>query len=67
MTEQFGLKVDDALITELALTFTQASGRDIKGLAKLTAKFCSHKSVSPTLEVFKRCSVFRGMDLERTA
>jgi hypothetical protein len=67
MTEQFGLKVDDALITELALTFTQASGRDIKGLAKLTAKFCSHKSVSPTIEVFKRCSVFRGMDLERTA
>jgi hypothetical protein len=67
MTEQFGLNVDDALITELAAAFQQASGRDIKGLAKLTAKFCSHKSVPPTIEAFKRCSVFRGMDLERTA
>jgi len=67
MTEQFGLNVDDVLITELAAAFPQASGRDIKGLAKLTAKFCSHKSVPPTIEAFKRCSVFRGMDLERTA
>ncbi|MFA6178858.1 MAG: ATP-binding protein [Candidatus Methylopumilus sp.] len=66
MTDQFGLKVDDALITELAAIFPQASGRDIKGLAKLTAKFCSHKSVPPTIEAFKRCSVFRGMDLERS-
>jgi len=65
MTEQFGLSVDDALITQLATAFPQASGRDIKGLAKLTAKFCSHKSVPPTIEAFKRCSVFRGMDLER--
>lgn len=67
MTEQFGLKVDDALISELATVFPHASGRDIKGLAKLTAKFCSHKSVSPTLAVFKRCSVFRGMDVEHSA
>ena len=67
MTDQFGLNVEDSLIAELATTFPQASGRDIKGLAKLTAKFCSHKSVSPTIEVFKRCSVFRGMDLERAA
>lgn len=67
MTHQFGLNVNDALIAELATTFPQASGRDIKGLAKLTAKFCSHKSVSPSIEVFKRCSVFRGMDLERAA
>ena len=65
MTDQFGLYVEDTLISELAMTFPQASGRDIKGLTKLTAKFCSHKSVQPTIEVFKRCSVFRGMDLER--
>ena len=67
MTDQFGLNVDDALMAELAAAFPYASGRDIKGLAKLTAKFCSHKSVAPTMEVFKRCSVFRGMDMERTA
>jgi hypothetical protein len=65
MTEQFHLQIDDALLAELAEIFPQATGRDIKGLAKLCAKFCSHKSVPPTLEVFKRCSVFRGMDMER--
>ena len=65
MTEQFGLPVDAALIAQLAEVFPHATGRDIKGLTKLTAKFCSHKAVPPTLDVFKRCSVFRGMDLER--
>jgi SpoVK/Ycf46/Vps4 family AAA+-type ATPase len=67
MTDQFGLAVDAALITQLAEVFPHATGRDIKGLTKLTAKFCSHKAVPPSLEVFKRCSVFRGMDLERPA
>jgi SpoVK/Ycf46/Vps4 family AAA+-type ATPase len=67
MTEQFGLNLDDVLITELVGTFPLATGRDIKGLTKLTAKFCSHKSVLPSLEVFKRCSVFRGMDMELAA
>lgn len=65
MSDQFGLIVDDDLIATLAEVFPDASGRDIKGLAKLTAKYCSHKQVAPTLEVFKRCSVFRGMDLEK--
>lgn len=67
MTEQFALEVEEALIAQLADIFPHATGRDIKGLAKLTAKFCSHKSVQPTLAVFKRCSVFRGMDMERAA
>ena len=65
MSEQFNLNIDHSLINTLADSFPQASGRDIKGLAKLTAKYCSHKSVAPTLEVFRRCSVFRGMDLEQ--
>ena len=64
MTEQFGLSVDAALINALADAFPQATGRDIKGLSKLTAKFCSHKAVAPTLAVFKRCAVFRGMDMD---
>lgn len=63
MTEQFGLAIDAKLINTLATLFPEASGRDIKGLAKLVAKYCHHKSVSPTLEVFERCSIFRGMDI----
>ena len=63
MTEQFGLSIQPALINQLAEIFPTASGRDIKGLAKLVAKYCSFKSVPPTLEVFERCSIFRGMDV----
>jgi len=63
MCEQFGIEIPPARIATLAELFPEASGRDIKGLAKLTAKYCHHKSVTPSLEVFKRCSVFRGMEL----
>jgi hypothetical protein len=64
MLEQFALQVDDALLDELVALFPTASGRDIKGLTKLTAKYCSQKQIKPSTETFKRCSVFRAMELE---
>jgi hypothetical protein len=63
MTEQFQLPVESKLLDDLVYMFPTATGRDIKGLTKLTAKFCSHKNVKPTSDVFIRCSVFRGLDL----
>lgn len=63
MSEQFGLSVAAELLDRLPDIFPEATGRDIKGLAKLVAKYCSQKQVLPTVEVFRRCSVFRGMDL----
>lgn len=66
MTEQFGLAVEAPLIDTLASLFPEASGRDIKGLSKLVAKYCHHKSVAPSLAVFERCSIFRGMDMGLT-
>lgn len=62
MTEQFDLAVEPALIEQLADAFPDATGREIKGLTKLAAKFCQQKQMAPALDVFKRCSVFRGMD-----
>jgi hypothetical protein len=62
MTEQFGLPLADETIAALADTFPTATGRDIKGLAKLVAKFCSQKRVAPELAVFRRCATFRGLD-----
>lgn len=64
MTQQFQLPVDPKLKDDLVNMFPKATGRDIKGLTKLTAKFCSHKNVPPTAEVFVRCSVFRGLDYQ---
>ncbi|MBT0670184.1 ATP-binding protein [Novosphingobium profundi] len=63
MGEQFGLALAPGLVEELADRFPAASGRDIKGLAKLTAKYCSQKRLAPDLAAFLRCSIFRGMDI----
>ena len=64
MVEQFGLQLTPQLLDTLAAKFPEASGRDIKGLTKLVAKYCHHKVVEPTLAVFERCSIFRGMELD---
>jgi hypothetical protein len=55
---------DEEILDTLAERFPEASGRDIKGLAKVTAKYCRHKAAAPTLEVFERCSIFRGMEYD---
>ena len=62
MIEQFDLLVAPDLVAQLVTVFPAATGRDIKGLAKLVAKYCQHKDVQPSLEVFKRCAIFRGLD-----
>jgi len=67
MAGQFDLTLDDELIDRLVATFPEATGRDIKGLAKLTAKFCHQKSVAPSLPVFQRCAIFRGLEIARAA
>jgi SpoVK/Ycf46/Vps4 family AAA+-type ATPase len=64
MCEQFAIDAQRALIDELVELFPSASGRDIKGLAKLVAKYCRHKKTPPSLEVFRRCAIFRGVDLD---
>ena len=67
MAEQFALEVDEELIASLTDLYPAATGRDIKGLAKLAAKYCHHKAVPPSLDVFRRCAIFRGMDLGQGA
>lgn len=63
MRDQFELELDDNLIGELIEVFPTATGRDIKGLIKLVAKFCHQKQLAPELDVFKRCSIFRGIEI----
>lgn len=61
MTEQFGLPLSEAQLTQLADGFNEACGRDIKGLCKLVAKHTRCRNCQPTLDVFRLCSQFRGM------
>ncbi|MPN44110.1 hypothetical protein SDC9_191671 [bioreactor metagenome] len=62
MAAQFGLVVAPELLDRLPEIFPQASGRDIKGLAKLVAKYCSQKQVAAGEAVFRRCSMFRALE-----
>jgi ATPase family protein associated with various cellular activities (AAA) len=62
MMEQFGLADALHLTDALADRFPTASGRDIKGLAKLVAKYCRQKNVRPDLGVYRRCAMFRALD-----
>lgn len=62
MSAQFGLDLDAAMLDALAARYPQACGRDIKGLARLVAKYCRHRAVVPTPEVFARCAMFRALD-----
>jgi hypothetical protein len=65
MAEQFELRLSADLVDDLVAAFPAATGRDIKGLAKLVAKFCNQKRVAPDLDVFQRCAIFRGLDFAR--
>jgi hypothetical protein len=67
MSEQFALNLDDSLISTLVEIYPQTSGRDIKGLAKLVAKYCRHRDIAPDIDVFKRCAIFRGLELSSAA
>jgi hypothetical protein len=62
MSEQFALGLNEETIATLVDLFPQTSGRDIKGLAKLVAKYCRHRDSRPDLDVFKRCAIFRGLE-----
>lgn len=62
MLAQFELAIERGLEQTLVDVFPEATGRDIKGLTKLVAKYCRQRGVEPTLGVFKRCAIFRGMD-----
>lgn len=62
MAAQFGLEIAPELLQRLPDIFPQASGRDIKGLAKLSAKYCNQKQQPPTEEVFRRCAMFRALE-----
>jgi hypothetical protein len=60
LAAQFDADLSDDLIERLTATYSQASGRDIKELLKLTSKFCTAKEIPFSEDAFKQCAVFRG-------
>lgn len=67
MSQQYGADLQDTLIEELASHFSRASGRDIKELIKLTVKFASKRAKPYSLDLFRQCAMFRGVDMTSSA
>ncbi len=63
MAEQFGLALEADITDQLVALFPTATGRDIKGLAKLVAKYCKQKQCPADLAAFTRCATFRGLEV----
>ncbi|MBR6000330.1 MAG: ATP-binding protein [Oxalobacter sp.] len=61
LADQFQFALTDELIDKLVVRFDGISGRDIKELIKLTAKWCRQKKISPSIRVFNTCAQFRGL------
>ena len=61
LSHQFQFALEEDLVDELVSHFKEISGRDIKELLKLTAKWCRQKNTAPSLSVFRSCSQFRGL------
>ena len=55
-----GIELTEDLIERLANHF-EASGRDIKGLVRLTARYCRAHDKQPDFEDFVRMGTFRGL------
>lgn len=55
-----GIEVPADLIIHLAHEWN-ASGRDIKGLVKLTTRYCNAHNKQPEFDDFRRMATFRGM------
>jgi len=60
LAAQFHAELPDDLVERLTDTYSQASGRDIKELLKLTTKFCKGKNIPLSEQAFSQCAVFRG-------
>jgi AAA+ superfamily predicted ATPase len=65
LSTHYGIVLDDELITGLVELFEKTSGRDVKELLKLASKFKSQKGTEPSIEVFRKCAMFRGMTTKK--
>lgn len=65
LADQFGARIDDALIDTLVHTYPNASGRDIKELVKLATRYGKAKELPLSMDVFRRCALFRGHQITR--
>lgn len=66
LSTEFKVPLSETLIDTLVKTFPESSGRDIRELLRLTARFIKAKSLDVSLEAFMSCAQFRGLTVDST-
>lgn len=61
LAAQFEIPLSAKLLDELVRGFDGISGRDIKQLLKLTAKYARRKGIALNYDAFRVCAMFRGI------
>jgi hypothetical protein len=62
ISNQFGLGLSQEMCNQHSTNFPKTSGRDIKGLAKLVARFCTYRSIQADMGIFDHCAKFRVIE-----
>lgn len=61
LAAQFAADIPEPLQEELLARYPVLNGRDIKELIKLATRYCTHKNLPFSAEVFAICAMFRGI------
>ncbi len=67
MSENFEADLPDPLIDELVQAFNMISARDIKMLLRLTLRVGKAKGLPLSRDLFRKCAIFRGIQIEGKA
>lgn len=64
--KQFATELSPQLIVDLVEQFPSLSPRDIKMLIRLSMRYAKSKAVPLDLDVFRKCAMFRGIEMKDT-
>ena len=67
LCNNYGINIDSVpnLINDLISTFDGVTGRDIKELLKLVVEYKNNRGVAVSIELFKKCAIFRGINTKQ--
>lgn len=66
MADNFGEKISDELVDQLVELFPEIAPRDIKMLFRLALRVAKSHKTELTLDVFRRCAMFRAIKMSET-
>lgn len=64
---QYQFELSDELLGQLLATFEEISPRDMKMLLRLVLRVANKKEISPDIELFRQCAMFRAIKITETA